>query len=81
MTQFKNWYICTNGQVGAMFYDKSEAYEIYKWMLTDEGRKDNFLTKDDEVTIHGSNLYPQELEKQLSQQKAFSEMLKEGLAE
>lgn len=81
-TEFENWYICVNGKVDlALQDDKSQAYEIYNWMLTDEGRKESELSKEDEITIHGGYFVGRELEQRLKQQKAWSEMLKNGLAE
>lgn len=81
MSDYQGWYVCVNYNIDCCSkHDKGEAYEIYNWMLTDEGRQENFLTKDDVVTIHQCNDYG-ELKKRLAQQKALNEMFKNGLAE
>ena len=90
MSEFENWYISVNYEIYSIWQDdKAGAYDIYNWMLTDEGREQCFvrdetgderpLSKDDVVRIHQCHDYG-EIKKQLAQQKAWDEMLKNGLA-
>ena len=91
MSEFENWYISVNYEIDSSWGDdKAGAYDIYNWMLTDEGREQCFvlegksgerpLTKDDVIQIHKCRDYG-EMKKRLAQQKAWNEMLKNGLAE
>ena len=69
---YKNWYICVNGKVDSAWQDdKAQAYEIYNWMLTEEGRKDSFLKEDDEITIHGVYMGGRELEENIRRSNYF----------
>ena len=80
MREFKNWYICVNGKVDIRLSDASQAYDIYNWMITNEGREENLLNEEDVITIHGVHCDRLTLEKRLAQQKAWDEMLKNGIA-
>ena len=80
----KRWVICIDGKVDCSFGEnKSEAIETYHWMDSAEGRHECDLFHHNEITIHefDDRLTNRQIEDRIRSQKAFSEMLKNGLAE
>lgn len=81
MRTWKRWFICIDGKVDSSYGDKDTALDIYNWLLTSEGKDEALVSQDSEITMHyfDVDLTHRQIEDRIRSQKAFDQMLKNGL--